>query len=168
MIVLCFGCWQGLANRSMRIQDLYVGPFPIPRFISPLFKSYARAHVPVYPHTPTRIRTRTHTGSSSKRTEHSRGVSLQSVSTTWRNVWRCTPFLTILGTHCISRSGPRSPTRSAYSPASPLSPWLPAPRPSRVQATARSNTRTLRRRPPGLARAESACSRQMGRESAYD
>jgi hypothetical protein len=24
--------WQGLANRSMRIQDLYVGPFPIPRF----------------------------------------------------------------------------------------------------------------------------------------
>jgi hypothetical protein len=25
--------WQGLANRSMRIQDLYVGLFPIPRFI---------------------------------------------------------------------------------------------------------------------------------------
>ena len=33
VVVLCFGCWQGLANRSMRIQDLYVGPFPIPRFI---------------------------------------------------------------------------------------------------------------------------------------
>jgi hypothetical protein len=38
----CSGCvvllWlarllQGLANRSMRIQDLYVGPVPIPRFI---------------------------------------------------------------------------------------------------------------------------------------
>ena len=33
VFVLCFGCWQGLANRSMRIQDLYVGPVPIPRFI---------------------------------------------------------------------------------------------------------------------------------------
>ncbi len=33
VVVLCFGCWQGLANRSMRIQDLYVGPVPIPRFI---------------------------------------------------------------------------------------------------------------------------------------
>ena len=30
----CVFCgWQGLANRSMRIQDLYVGPVPIPRFI---------------------------------------------------------------------------------------------------------------------------------------
>jgi hypothetical protein len=29
--------------------------------------------------------------------------------------------------------------------------------PSRVQATARSNTRTLRRHPPGLTRVESAC-----------
>ena len=134
VIMLCFGCWQGLANCSMRIQDLYVEQFPIPRFISLFFKSYARAHVPVYPHTPTRIRTRTHTGSSSKRTEHSRGVSLQSVSTTWRNVWRCTPFLTTLGTHCISRSGPSSPTRSAYSPASPLSPWLPAPRHTHTQS----------------------------------
>ena len=44
-----------------------------------------------------------------------------------RNVWRCAPFLKALGTHCISRSGPRPPTRSAYSLASPLSPWLPAP-----------------------------------------
>ena len=33
VIVLCFGCWQGLANRSLRIQDLYVGAVPIPRFI---------------------------------------------------------------------------------------------------------------------------------------
>ena len=57
----------------MRIQDLYVGPFPIPRFINLFFKSYARAHVPVHPHTPTHIRTRTHTGSSSKRIVHSKG-----------------------------------------------------------------------------------------------
>ena len=34
VVVLCFGCWQGLANRYMRIQDLYVGPVPIPRFIT--------------------------------------------------------------------------------------------------------------------------------------
>jgi len=33
VVVFCFGCWQGLANRSMRIQDLYVGVVPIPRFI---------------------------------------------------------------------------------------------------------------------------------------
>ena len=33
VVVLCFGCWQGLANRSMRIQDLYVGAVPIPQFI---------------------------------------------------------------------------------------------------------------------------------------
>jgi hypothetical protein len=73
VIMLCFCCWQGLANRSMRIQDLYVGPLPISRFISLFFKSYARAHVPAYPNTLMRIRTRTHTGSSSNRTEHSRG-----------------------------------------------------------------------------------------------
>ena len=30
----CVFCgWQGLANRSMRIQDLYVGQVPVPRFI---------------------------------------------------------------------------------------------------------------------------------------
>ena len=30
----CVFCgWQGLANRSMRIQDLYVGAVPIPQFI---------------------------------------------------------------------------------------------------------------------------------------
>jgi len=30
---LCFCGWQGLVNRSMRIQDLYVGQVPVPRFI---------------------------------------------------------------------------------------------------------------------------------------
>ena len=29
VVVLCFCGWQGLANRSMRIQDLYVGAFPL-------------------------------------------------------------------------------------------------------------------------------------------
>ena len=33
VVVLCFCCWQGLANRSMRIQDVYVGAVPIPQFI---------------------------------------------------------------------------------------------------------------------------------------
>ncbi len=33
VIMLWVFGWQGLANRSMRIQDLYVGAFPIPRFI---------------------------------------------------------------------------------------------------------------------------------------
>jgi len=83
------------------------------------------------------------------------------VSSTWRNDWRCTPFLTTLGTYTlsidrpfivqdyrnkiypfivltetksISRSGPLSPTRSTYSPASPLSPWLPAPRHTQTQS----------------------------------
>ena len=111
-----------------RIGEIVKGPDSI-------VQSYTRAHVPAYPHTPTRIHTRTHTGSSSKRTEIILGgVSLQSVSTTWRNVWRCTPFLTTLGTHCRSRSGPRSPTRSAHSPASPLSPWLLAPRHTHTQS----------------------------------
>ena len=121
VIVLCFCCWQGLANRSMSIQDLYVGLFPIPLSIS-LFlqvQSYARART---------LAARQNVQSILGR------VSLQSVSTTWRNVWRCTPFLTTLGTHCISRSGPRSPTRSAYSPASPLSPWLLAPRHTHTQS----------------------------------
>ena len=31
--VFVFGHWQSLANRSMRIQDLYVGAVPIPQFI---------------------------------------------------------------------------------------------------------------------------------------
>ena len=44
VVVLCFGCWQGLANRSMRIQDLYVGPVSIPRFI----KEYSYSLFGVY------------------------------------------------------------------------------------------------------------------------
>jgi len=33
VVMLCVGYWQSLANRSMRIQDLYVGAVPIPQFI---------------------------------------------------------------------------------------------------------------------------------------
>ncbi len=33
VIMLWVISWQGLANRSIRIPDLYVGAFPIPRFI---------------------------------------------------------------------------------------------------------------------------------------
>jgi hypothetical protein len=99
------------------------------------FSSPTHAHT--YPHTLTRPRAYAHARTlAARQSEQSMigGVSLQSVSTTWRNVWRCTPFLTTLGTHCISRSGPRSPTRSAYSPASPMSPWLLAPRHTHTQS----------------------------------
>ncbi len=128
VVVLCFGCWQGLANRSMRIQDLYVGAFPIPRFISLFFKSYAREHVSVYPHTPTRIRTRTHIGSSSERTEHSRRGHPCSLRPRRRETSAdALPFPKVLSTHRISRSGPRPPTFSPFSPAPPPPPRLPAP-----------------------------------------
>jgi hypothetical protein len=68
-------------------------------------QSYARAYAHAYPHTPTRIRMRTHTCSSFKQTEHARGgLSLQTLSSEER--LRCAPFLTVLGTHCISRISP--------------------------------------------------------------
>ena len=55
-----------------------------------------------------RIRMRTHTCNSFKQTEHSRGgLSLQTLSSEER--LRCAPFLTVLGTHCISRSFPLPP-----------------------------------------------------------
>ncbi len=41
------------------------------------------------------------------------------------------------GTHSISRSFPLPPTRSACSPVSPLSPWLPAPRHTHTQSRPR-------------------------------
>ena len=125
------------------------------------------------------------------------------MSSTWRNDWRCTPFLTTLGTYTLSIDRPfivqdyrnkiypfivLTETKSnlflqkqnllvEVVPSPQLAVHIHQPRrclrgcrplvtrkPSRVQATARSNTRALRRRPPGLTRAESACSRQMGRE----
>ncbi len=141
VVVLCFGCWQGLANRSMRIQDLYVGAFPIPRFISLFFKSYARAHVSVYPHTPTRIRTRTHIGSSSERTEHSRRGHPCSMCPRLRETSAdALPFLKVLSTHRISRSGPRLPTFSPFSPAPPPPPQLPAPHQNHTQKRSRGRS----------------------------
>jgi len=38
-----------------------------------MLPTHTRAHAHTCPHTPTRIRQRTHTGSSSNQTEHSRG-----------------------------------------------------------------------------------------------
>ena len=73
-------------------------------------QSYARAHAYAYPHTPTRIRMRTHTCSSFEQTGHCRGgLSLQTLSSEER--LRHAPFLTVLGTHCISRSFPLPPQR---------------------------------------------------------
>jgi len=72
-------------------------------------QSYAHAHA--YPHTPKRICMRTHTCSSSKQTEHSRGGCPCRLCP-MRNVWRYAPFLNALCTHYISRSGPRPPTRN--------------------------------------------------------
>jgi hypothetical protein len=40
VVVLCVGYWQSLANRSMRIQDLYVGAVPIPQFIKKKSRDY--------------------------------------------------------------------------------------------------------------------------------
>ena len=78
-------------------------------------QSYARAHTHAYPHT--RIRMRTHTRILFKQTEHRRGgVSLQTLSSEER--LRRAPFLTVLGTHCISRSFPLPPQRMPASPAS--------------------------------------------------
>ena len=95
------------------------------------------SHAHAHPHMTTRIRTwspRMDTGvrawtPAARQSVQSilGGVSLQSVSTTARNVWRCAPFLKALGTHCISRSGPRPPTLSSFSPAPPLPPRPPAP-----------------------------------------
>ena len=97
------------------------------------------------------MRMRAHTCSSSKQTEHSRGDCPCRLCPV-RNVWRCAPFLKVLCAHCISRSGPRPPTRSAYSTASPLSPWLQAPCHTHTQS--RPNDHPLRhqvtRCPPGL------------------
>jgi hypothetical protein len=81
-------------------------------------QSYARAHAHAYPHTPTRIRMRTHTCSSFKQTGHCRGaLSLQTLSSEER--LRRAPFLTVLGTHCNSRSFPLPPQRMLARPPDP-------------------------------------------------
>ena len=48
MLGFCSSCWQGLANGSMRLQDLYVGALPIPLFI--------RMNLPTHAHTYMYIR----------------------------------------------------------------------------------------------------------------
>ena len=73
-----------------------------------------------------RIRMRTQTCSSFKQTEHSRGgLSLQTLSSEER--LRCAPFLTVLGTHSISRSFPLPPQRMLASLAAVSVAAGPAP-----------------------------------------
>ena len=109
-------------------------------------QSYARAHAHAYPYTPTRIHMSTHTCSSSKQTEHSSGGCPCRLCPV-RNVWRCAPFLKVLGAHCISRSGPHPPTFTHSLPPR-RRPCDCRPRarhtPSRIHAVARSNTTRAR------------------------
>ena len=81
-----------------------------------MLPTHERAHT----HARTRPRKVTY---SSKQAEHCRqsilGRDCPCRLCPVRNIWRCAPFLKALGTHCIIRSAPRPPTRSAYSPASP-------------------------------------------------
>jgi hypothetical protein len=73
------------------------------------------------------------------------------VPTTWRNVWRCAPFLVTLSIHIASVEATPAPQLGAHmrQPRRCLRVCRPrvTPTPSRVQATTRSNTRSLRRRP---------------------
>ena len=88
----------------MRIQDLYVGPFPL--FI--INASYARARAHTRPHTPTQGDPLVQTDRA-PHTEHSRGGDRPCRPRPVRNVVRCASFLTVLGIHCISRSFPLPP-----------------------------------------------------------
>ena len=73
-------------------------------------QSYARAYAHAYQHIPTRIHIHAHTCSSFKQTEHARGgLTLQTLSSEER--LRHAPFLTVLGTHSVSRSFPLTPQR---------------------------------------------------------
>jgi hypothetical protein len=108
----------------------------------------SRAHAHAHPHMTTHIRIRMDTGSSSERTEHSRGGHPCSL-----RPQRCEtsgdapPFLKALGTHRISRSGPHPPTFTHSLPPR-RRPCDCRPRarhtPSRIHAAARSNTTRAR------------------------
>ena len=79
-------------------------------------QSYARAHAHAYPHTPTRIHMRTHTCSSFKQTEHTRGgiVPANSVLFDKTNMY----FLrTRAHTHMPMRIGPRTHIGTAHAHA---------------------------------------------------
>ena len=79
-------------------------------------------------HMTTHIRIRMDTGSSSERTEHSRGGHPCSLRPRLRETsGDAPPFLKALGTHRISQSSPRPSTPSPFSPAPPLPSRLPAP-----------------------------------------
>ena len=86
------------------------------------------SHAHAHPHMTTHIRIRMDIGSSSERTEHSRGGHPCSLRPLRRETsGDAPPFLKALGTHRVSRTGPRPPTFSPFSPAPPLPSRLPAP-----------------------------------------
>ena len=87
------------------------------------------SHAHAHPHMTTHIRIRMDIGSSSERTEHSRGGHPCSLRPRRRETSADAPqFLKALFTHRISRSCPRPPTFSPFSPVPPPPPRLPAQR----------------------------------------
>jgi hypothetical protein len=90
----------------MRIQDLYVGPFPL--FI--INASYARARAHTRPHTPTQGDPLVQTDRA-PHTEHSRGGDRPCRPRPVRNVVRCESFLKVSGSVLLSDTPP--PQREA-------------------------------------------------------
>jgi len=149
----------------MRLHDLYVGAFP--RFIT-----NSPPHTHTHTHTRTRPSThaRAHTLAAWQSRQSMGGVvpcSLRAHDVEKRLEMRTIPG-NLEYTHCISRSDPRPPTRSAYAPASPLSPCLPAPRHTYTQSRPSDHPLQHQVTTPTPTRTHSACSRQMGTESAHD
>ena len=93
------------------------------------------------------IRIRMDIGSSSERTEHSRGGHPCSLRPRRRERSAdAPPFLKALCTHRISRSCPRPPTFSPFSPAPPPPPRLPAPRQTHTHSRPRGRSIQLHMR----------------------
>jgi len=105
------------------------------------------SHAHAHPHMTTHIRIRMDIGSSSERTEHSRGGHPCSLRPRRRETSADAPqFLKALFTHRISRSCPRPPTFSPFSPAPPPPPRLPAPRQTHTQSRPRGRSIQLHKR----------------------
>ena len=100
------------------------------------------SHAHSHPHMTTHIRICMDIGSSSDRTEHSRGGHPCSLRPRRRETSAdAPPFLKALFTHRISRSCPRPPTFRPFSPAPPPPPRLPAPR--QTQSHSRPRGRSI-------------------------
>jgi hypothetical protein len=99
------------------------------------------SHAHAHPHMTTHIRICMDIGSSSDRTEHSRGGHPCSLRPRRRETSAdAPPFLKALCTHCISRSRPRPPTFSPFSPAPPPPQRLPAQRQTHTQSRPRGRS----------------------------